>query len=388
MVLAPITVDVTSVAQISPPASLTVIGLVAGLEDLSTVLALPARPQLVQTMQEAELYFGSAGDMYKAIRLIYSIANVRIIGSMFSAADAATIEDNAIEAITAMERAVQLTGFKPTIVAVPGFNDPASPVTKELSTHRSLVGAESSIASDIVTQLKTTVEKLRAIGIADAAIAANTLATAIAWDSSNGGERLLAIPQEVDAPAGTDISGAAFLAGNLARNDAIYGISDPFSNREVVGLTSVVPPRSFEYFGTTSDALILRNNNLTSVVRDINGVWRVIGGIMKTAVSTDPLRYIGVRRLVDAIEARIVELAVNRWNRNQTDNFIDRLINDVDDYLQLLVSAGVLSRAIVTPDTVRNTVSARASGLVYVAISIVHPAINEQINYSMEISLA
>ena len=91
---------------------------------------------------------------------------------------------------------------------------------------------------------------------------------------------------------------------------------------------------------------------------------------------------------MDAIEARIVELAVNRWNRNQTDNFIDRLINDADDYLQLLVSAGVLSRAVVTPDTVRNTVSARASGLVYVAISIVHPAINEQINYSMEISLA
>ena len=373
MVLAPITVDVTSVPQTLPPASTTVIGLVAGLEDLSTVLAIPARPQAIRTLADVELYFGSAGDMYKACRLILSIVDVRIIGCMFSAADAATIEQNALDAIVAMERAVQITGFKPTLVSVPGFHDPANPATKELSTHRPLVGGESSIANDIVTQLKTTVEKLRAIGIADAAIAANTLNTATLWDENNGGERLLAIPQEVDAPAGDDISGAAFLAGNLARNDAAFGISDTFSNREVVGLTSAKPPRSFEYFGNSSDAVVLRNSNLTSVARDINGVWRVIGGIMKTADANDPLRYIGVRRLVDAIEARIVELAVNRWNRNQTDNFIDRLVNDADDYLQLLVSAGVLSRAFVIPDPASNTATARASGLVYIAMGIVFP---------------
>ena len=131
-------------------------------------------------------------------------------------------------------------------------------------------------------------ERLRAIGIADAAIAANTLATAIAWDGNNGGERLLAIPQEINAPAGDGISGAAFLAGNIARNDALNGLSDTPSNREAVGLTTAQPPRSFEYFGNTSDALLLRNNNLTSVVRDINGTWRMIGGTMKTAVAYRP----------------------------------------------------------------------------------------------------
>ena len=154
MVLAPITVDVTSIPQTPPPASLTVIGLVAGLEDLSTVLSVPGRPHAVRTMRDAELYFGSAGDMYKAIRFILSIVDVYIVGCMFSAADVATIEDNAIEAIAAMERAVQITGYKPTLLAVPGFNDPANPATKELSTHRSLMGAESSDASNIVTQLK------------------------------------------------------------------------------------------------------------------------------------------------------------------------------------------------------------------------------------------
>ena len=79
---------------------------------------------------------------------------------MFSAADAATIEANAIDAIVAMERAVQITGYKPTLLAVPGFNDPANPATKELSTHRSLIGAESSDASNVVTQLKTNCGKI------------------------------------------------------------------------------------------------------------------------------------------------------------------------------------------------------------------------------------
>ena len=111
MVLAPITVNTTSIPQTPPPASLTVIGLVAGLEDLSTVLAVPARPHAIRTMRDAELYFGVSGDMYKAIRLILSITDVYIVGCMFSAADAATIEDNAIEAIAAMERAVQITSF-------------------------------------------------------------------------------------------------------------------------------------------------------------------------------------------------------------------------------------------------------------------------------------
>ena len=57
MVLAPITVNTTSIPQTPPPASLTVIGLVAGLEDFSTVLSVPARPHAIRTMMEAELVF-------------------------------------------------------------------------------------------------------------------------------------------------------------------------------------------------------------------------------------------------------------------------------------------------------------------------------------------
>ena len=178
------------------------------------------------------------------------------------------------------------------------------------------------------------------------------------------------------------------MAANLARNDALNGISDSFSNREVVGFTSVFPRRSFEYIGSTSDALRLRNNYISTLARDPNGVWRVIGGLMRTTNPLDPLRYLGVRRLVDVIAERVVQFAVNRWNRNMTDNFIDRLVTDVRSYLGLLVSSGALRRAVVGPDTVRNTPTARAAGLVYVAIQLFHPAINEQINFSVEVNLA
>ena len=192
----------------------------------------------------------------------------------------------------------------------------------------------------------------------------------------------------MQTPHVADLPGEILLAANLARNDSLNGISDSLSNRELVGLTSVNTVRSFEYFGDTSDAITLKARHITSIVRDDTGIWRAIGGTMRTTEATDPLRYIGVRRLVDSIAERIVRFAINRWNRNMTDNFIDRLVKDVHGYLGLLTSSGTLRRATVGPDTVRNTPVARAAGLVYIAVQLFHPAINEQINFSVEVNLA
>ena len=395
--LAPIQLDITSVPTIPPPGSPTVIGVIAGsaaipADSLRSVGDTVSKPIAIRTLAQAEAAFGITGYAYETARLALSLADLFVVGVLFDTSGAAAdVNSDAISAIGAMDRVVQETGRKPGVVIVPGFLDVAANPTKRISTYQDFVGAEETDANNLVTALQTVCEKIRAVGFAGGAGRASTPAGIVAattWITNNGGPRILGVAQNVETPYVANLPGEIFLAANLARNDALNGISDSFSNRAIFGITSVDTPRSFEYFGSTSDAIQLRATSITSIVRDATGVWRVIGGLMRTANPTDPLRYVGVRRLVDTISERVVQFAVNRWNRNMTDNFIDRLVQDVKDYLGLLVSAGVLLRVTVGPDTVRNTPVARAAGLVYVAIQLFHPSINEQINFSVEVNLA
>ena len=165
---------------------------------------------------------------------------------------------------------------------------------------------------------------------------------------------------------------------------------DSFSNRAILGPAEITPGRSFEYVNDSSDAVTLRDEFITSIVRDIDGTWLVVGGTMKAGVNpaSNPLRYVGVQRTLDNIEAQTVRLARRRWNRNQKANFVSRLVADVNDYLSLLKTNGILGNGSVAfPHPTQNTRLARAAGLVYVAIDARFPAVNEQINYDVEASL-
>ena len=285
--------------------------------------------------------------------------------------DAAVRETSLQAAYAAMRSAATTTGRKPIVVIAPD---------------ETRIDTDDGDADTGATGLRTLATQLKGIAICDAAY--STIVIATAWDNNNGGARTIGIPQQVTTPRKANLPGSSFLAAALVRNDALYGVNDSFSNREVVGITSVNPTRSFEYTDETSDALALRAVYLTSIVRDPFGTWRVVGGTMKSGASpaTNPLRYIGVQRMVDAIESRVIEFALDRWNRNMRSNFIPRLVSDVQGYLDLLIGAGILRTGVASPSD-ENTATTRAAGLVYVSVDVTFPAINEQVNFDVEVAL-
>ena len=386
--LAPINVDIKSLPTPTPPSSSTVIGVVGSATAPSGVTAPTAEneiPVAVNSLSDALAAFRN-GTIYDACEIAFSLANVYVVGVKFDSENAVTADRNAslVNAIDAFRRAASVTGKKPTILIAPG--ETYLPPTGGTGTPPTpLVYAGSAVTNGSPAKIETVAASLKAIGILDASPSTNVIAQA--WSIANGKKRCLAIPQMITTPDKTNLPGSSFLAAALARNDALYGVNDSFSNRDLIGITLVSPTRSFEYTDQTTDALVLRTSKLSSVIRDFNGIWRVIGGILGGVTGNDPFRYIGVQRMVDIIESEIINLAVNRWNRNQRANFITRLVSDVQEYLDLLVGGGALIFALCAPDPIQNTATARSAGLVYLYVTLRFPAINEQINFTVEASL-
>ena len=372
---APINVQITSVEQAPPPVSPTVAGIV-GTAIGGGVAA--GEPESVGNLVDAATAFG-AGSIYDACRSIFSKSSARVVGIRFdepayvdvnnpTPAELITREENLQAAIAAL-RSSASTGSKPTILAAPGET-------------RS-IGAGGA-ADTATVALGDIAEAIRAIAIVDGdTVAANRLA----WALANGGPRILMCAQDVAIPGVAVLPGAAFLVGSLIFNDSQHGISDSFSNRDITGLASTTPNVAFEYTDANSEALILRRNYITSLARDFQGTWRVIGGLLKTTSATDPLRYLGVRRQIDEIESTVISLGVNRWNRNQRAGFLSGLVRSAQEYLDLLVGAGILTSALVGPDPRRNTAAARGAGRVYLMLRVNFPAINEEIHFGIEVAL-
>ena len=390
----PILVNVTSIDQVLPIPTPTVIGIIGTGDPTATDFVGYNVPTAVNTLADAEAQFG-AGTVRDAVRIAELLADVWVVGCMFD--DTATDADvkgpeRSAEiqiSLDAMERAVTHTGRKPSILAIPNETYQGFALNS--------LGAATGGVSPAAAALQITCNNMKIIGIADGPPQPIIGATAISipgdWMAANGGNRMLAIPQIVGIPGmavtiapppGSYLNGSSYLAALMARNDALFGIADSFSNRPAGSIREVLPERSFEYTTDDNDAIVLRANNFTSLVRIVDGTWRVIGGTLKTASATDPLRYVGIRRMVDQVRDTVILFGQTRWQRSQDMNLISGLLGDVYDYLEALQTLKVISsftaRSITTP-------ADNAGGLLRIAIELFFPAVNEQIEFDVEVSL-
>ena len=376
---APVQITVVS-TQTTPLSTVdTVIGIVGGNDGADAGISLEQGGQTamraINDASEIADAFGTS-TAANAARLLFSYVNANIVGIVVDTTldgtagtpvTDATIDANYVSAIASFETALTVVGHKPTILCLSGRN-----------------------GSTVTAQMKTTLEKMSAVGFITAD--STSITNAKNWSTTNGGPRLYPIPQTVTAVGGgvtfSAMPGDDFLACALVRNDSLFGVNDNFSNRPLLGVSSVDPRRSFEYTSAVSDAVDLRNSYLNSVARDVQGNWIVIGGQAKTSSATDPLRYIGVRRMADVITERIAQIGIERWNRNQVANFMDGLIADVNSYLSLLILNGTLREGSGATYGAGDSPTARAAGQANVGVSLIFPSINELVNFDVTVSLA
>ena len=348
-----ISVAFGDIAQTPPPTSPTVIGLVGDGTAGSPVAAL-ATPVAVSNRADAETQFGTAGTLIDACRSIFAITSVWVIGVRYdSTLTGADLSGAVTDAINALLRSEVVTGFHPTLIAAP-----------ELSYDARDDGAANSNA----TLMNTVAESLGAYAVVDAAN--SDIATAKTWSTNNGAPRLIAIPQTVTTPDTDDLPGSSFLVGAIAANDAENGVRDSISNRVLLNIVSVKPTYTFSYIDSTSEAVDLDTDAaLTTVVRT-QGAWRAWGGQTSYGSLTDLRRFANIGRVIDQIEDRVVLIAQRMVDRGIRFDFVNRLVSNVQDYLDVLVAGGDLSSGVASPDPVQNTPESLAQGRVYLQLQI------------------
>ena len=409
-----IDVEFGAVAPSPPAESPTVIGVV-GTGTAGSPLADTEVPTAVHNMDAAETQFGTEGSIFSACQAIFAQASVWVVGVRydhtlsgipsgsafptnpapqdgdrfrFSAAatglsnarddDGTTITTAAIgdvfrfngtnwikqdgpsdtstsitNCINALRNAETITGHKPTLLIAPGL------------TYDAL---NDGSANTNVAHLASVAESLKAYVIADTAN--STIAVAKAWSTANGGNRVLPFPQQVVIPESSpdSIPMSGYMAGAIARNDGLHGVRDSISNRNLTHIVSVSPVYSFSYEDPATEAADLDSANLSVVVRS-EGAWLAWGGTTKYTPATDPRADVNIGRIFDGITTRAVRIARHMLGRGIRNDFVNRLVSNVQDYLDTLVTNGDLTSAVVEPDVVRNTDANIRRGRVYLKVT-------------------
>ena len=348
-----ISVTFGAVARGTPVDSTTVIGIV-GDGTAGAPASVLAEPVAVRTLEDAETQFGSAGSLIDACKTIFALTSVWVVGIRYDStisapADLVTAIAAAVNALLIAEAA---TGHAPTLIGAPGLT---------------FEGRDDPAANAVATLLNTVAGRLGAYAVVDASN--DTVANVKLWSDNNGAARLIPIPQAVTTPEVTDLPGSAYILGAIAVNDADNGIRDSISNRVLSHIVSVSPEYSFSYTDASSEAADLDTDDLTTIVRH-SGAWRAWGGKTKYGSTTDLRRYANIGRVFDRIEERIVDIAQHMLGRGIRNDFINRLVSNVQDYLDSLVASGDVASGVALPDESQNTQANLNAGKVYLTLQV------------------
>lgn len=364
------------------PDSPTVIGIVgtgtgtAGTGDLAAY----DTAQVVTTVDEATAAFG-AGTILDAVREIYTHAAVHIVGVRFNdsgtAANPGAARRTAVNAGLDGLAASASGAFPPTLLIAPGetYNEP-----------------DDSDACTVAAKLLAVAESIGAYAILDAAYAPSSAPARTAfevvslWADNNGGDDGTAVSTPVVTPSkAAAIPGSSYLAGVIARNDQRYGEQESVANRTLEHLSSVTFEAGFNPRLATSQAIVLEDKGVTSIVRH-GGRFIAWGGKGKVGVATDVLRFMGARRMLDKIERGIFSDAAGFVARGVTGDLPDQVAAVTSRRLRGYVESNPpqLASATVSPDAVYNTRERLQNGQVGLIVDVEFISAAEQFRYSIQ----
>ena len=350
--------DVSYTPELLSP---TVIGIVAvGTGTLTTSI-----PTLI-TRGNADALIGTMGELRQAYDMVVRQSTPVVV--CVHHVDDADLE----AAINSLEEAEILTGYKPTIIIAP----------KE-----TYVALDDGGASDVVGWLNNVANHLRAYVPADAAV--STAVIAGEWNTANGSNRIQGVVPQVNALQVVSGSGAALLAGTMARNDAIRGVHSSPGNLSIPRFT--YPAGSlimgYPWEDIASNAALLDAQNIMSFVNR-RGAAYTWGGTTTYTPADDDRRFVGVGRQVDKIHGLITQVGLDLVDRGITRDFISKLISLGQGILNGMKSRGEIIYALVKPDPLNNTIANLANGRIYVDIEMtpVYPA--RVITFNLGLSIA
>ena len=349
--------------QLTSPAVVAIAGTGSGGS------AILNTPTVVRSVAEATTRFGT-GSLLNACKAIFSQAECIVIGSVQSG----TTPANTVVAVQALEGAEPATGYRPDYIDAPGLtvNTPAD-----------------NLVNVVATQLQTTADKLRAIAYVKASNHGASPAIAItnytAWRAANTGTNLVPIPQDVtivDGAGTLEVPGSALLLGLRARLDGErrFGYGRSISSKPVTGVSSVSPAYSFALDSPTQ-AQALSTALATIFVQDA-GIWEAFGGWSNFAEDSGQ-RVEHALNIVNHIYRRANRIFKRVIDDSVTENFVDVVVETLQDYFTGLIAAGLLRDGTARPNAALNTPTNLRAGNVSLTADILIAGVARRINLNM-----
>jgi phage tail sheath protein FI len=243
----------------------------------------------------------------------------------------------------------------------------------------------SSILTDddkpnsIVNNLIDIADKLRAVAIIDGTN--TTRQDVIDFASNISSSRAYIIdptykPTFNYTPA--TVSSSSLVAGVIAKNDNEKGFWCSPSNTEVKGIVGLSRPISFALSDPTTDSNLMNENGVGTIIFS-GGCYRIWGN--RSPSQDSKWHYISVRRTVDTVYDAIDSSMLWALGRPFSKQLFSDIQNNVQTYINTLISQGALLGGTCWVDMDANTQESYSSGQLLVDFDLLPPNPLERLTF-------
>lgn len=281
--------------------------------------------------------------------------------------------------IYAFLHAESVVGYVPRVLLAPGFTDykPENPLLEG-----------DFLPNPVVTALIPVATELKATIIADAPDASVTDATAYAADF--GSDRVFVVYPQVLRTGSTGeivaMPASSCIAGVIARTDFEQGFWKSPSNESINNILGTSKPIAFALSSPTSQANVLNQGKVCTIIRQAGSGFRVWGN--RTTTVDERFSFLAVRRTADMINDSTVRSHLWAVDKGIDKTYIDDVVEGINAYLRELKAIGAIinGRAWCDPDL--NPSSQVQKGIVVFSFDFTPPYSAEHVIFRSQLTNA
>ena len=344
------------------------VGLIGTDEDMTVghVRLAVNTPQVVRSVAEAELYFGTVGSLRRqAILALAQSPPPLVIGARFDE----TLTGSALiaglnAAMNALLNAEQVTTYRPTVLCAQDL------------TYDEVSDVPQVTANSLVTTMQTVAETLGAIGVADGAY--DTVAKMNTWETNNQHDRILNNYNRGRGPSATADHGlspaiAGFMASQPENVSPLNAILE--------GVSGITPRLTYDGRAASDLQTLLAAGS--GAVIHLNSSYRYwTPGLV---AATDPFDDVVIRRVSDRIEREAENLLLEYVGSGLEPSYVETVQLSLQNYLDRQAVNGLVVDATARPDTAYNIPANTNAGKIGFILDLVIAGTNEIIRVTRQI---
>lgn len=339
------------------------------------------KPVLFTSIQQLkEMGLADSGTIPQALYSIYNQASALVV--VVRIADAVNEDSEADQSQTIANAAGDVASYTGVYALMLAETTVKYKPKLLICPYLSSILTEDNKPNAIVASLTDVAEKLRAVAIIDGTN--TTRGDVIEFASNIGSARAMIIDpsykpsfvvNNVDAAT---CSPSPLLAGVFAKNDSEKGFWWSPSNTEVKGVSGLARPVSFALSDPTTDSNLMNEAGVTTIVFT-SSVYKIWGN--RSPSEDNNWHFINVRRTVDTIYDAIESNMEWAMARPFSKQLFSDIQNNVQTYINTLISQGALLGGTCWVDESANTMESYVNGQLVIDFDLLPPNPVERLTF-------